>query len=95
MLGSGGSCRLGLADVDKIDIKFCVYACIFIEVRYNSVLNTMHLIHIGVSAIHDIVGFLAYYTGGGGGGGILEKRYDAHPPSWLVVLAGQQKGSKN
>ena len=25
------------------------------------------------------------------GGGILEKRYDAHPPSWLVVSAGQQK----
>ena len=22
-------------------------------------------------------------------GAILEKRYDAHPPSWLVVLAGQ------
>ena len=30
----------------------------------------------------------------GGGGGILEKRYDAHPPSWLVVLAGQQKRSQ-
>ena len=29
--------------------------------------------------------------GGGGGGGIPEKRYDAHPPSWLVVSAGQQK----
>ena len=24
-------------------------------------------------------------------GAILEKRYDAHPPSFLVVLAGQQK----
>ena len=61
MLGSGGSGRLGLSDVDEMDIKFCVYACIFIEVRYNSVLNTMHLIHTGVSAIHDIVGFLACY----------------------------------
>ncbi len=27
-------------------------------------------------------------------GAILEKRYDAHPPSWLVVLAGQQKRSQ-
>ena len=26
-----------------------------------------------------------------GPGVILEKRYNAHPPSWLVVLAGQQK----
>ena len=47
MLGSDGSCHLGLADVD---IKFCEYACIFIEVlRYNSVLNTIHLIHRCVS----------------------------------------------
>ena len=27
-------------------------------------------------------------------GAILEKRYNVHPPSWLVVLAGQQKRSK-
>ena len=27
-------------------------------------------------------------------GAILEKRYDAHPPSWLVVSAGQQKRSQ-
>ena len=32
--------------------------------------------------------------GGGGGGGIFEKRYDAHPQSWLVVSAGQQKSSE-
>ena len=31
---------------------------------------------------------------GGGGGDIFEKRYDAHPPSWLVVSAGQQKRSQ-
>ena len=32
--------------------------------------------------------------GRGEGGGIFEKSYDAHPPSWLVVLAGQQKRSQ-
>ena len=30
----------------------------------------------------------------GGGGGIFKKRYDAHPPSWPVVSAGQQERSQ-
>ena len=34
--------------------------------------------------LFDVLVFFKY-------GAILEKRYDAHPPSWLVVSAGQQK----
>ena len=35
---------------------------------------------------------LGYY--GTRSGAILEKRYDAHPLSWLIVSAGQQKSSQ-